>query len=293
MKRVTKAVFPLAAPMGGAGPMAMTRMVDRPLIQYAIEEALEAGVGEMIFVSGPERRNGNGNGEHDELGLARELVGNSGLLEAIRGLLPAHVKFAMVRQGEARGLGHAVLCARPMVGDEPFAVVLPETLVESAPAATSSALAQMTGQYESYHCSFVAAQLANPGERGRLCYVRCGAQLSGIAQVDALTDDPRPVGGVAPLEIVGRFLLTPAIFAHLEALAAEPQAPVRLTDALRRVVREETVLAHCLEGTSYDCTTRVGYLKAMVASGLAHPETGVGLAHHLQKLAAARAAARF
>jgi UTP--glucose-1-phosphate uridylyltransferase len=202
--------------------------------------------------------------------------------------VPAHVKFAMVRQNEARGLGHAVLCARPLIGEESFAVVLPETLVETPPPL----LAAMTAQYRSYHCSLVAAQAANPGERGRLCYVRCDAQLGGIAQVSAVTDDPRPAGGVPPLEIVGRFLLTPKIFAHLEALAADPAAEVRLTDALARLAREETVLAQCLDGLSYDCTTRVGYLKAMVASGLAHPETGTGLSHHLQRLAAARAAAR-
>lgn len=290
MNRVSKAVFPLdataAAAAHGSGPMAMTRLVDRPLIQYAIEEALEAGIGEIIVVSGPERRRGAAGEEDYELGLARELLGNSGVLEAIRGLVPDHVKFAMVRQNEARGLGHAVLAARPLIGEEAFAVVLPETLVDATPAP----LAGMAAQYQSYHCSFVAAQAARPTERGRLCYVRCGARLGGIAQVSAVTDDPRPVDGVAPLEIVGRFLLTPSIFAHLEALAADP-AEVRLTDALARLAREETVLAQCLEGASYDCTTRVGYLKAMVASGLAHPETGTGLAHHLQRLAAARAAA--
>ena len=288
MNSISKAVFPLAPALSGPGPMAMTRLVDRPLIQYAIEEALEAGISEMIFVSGPERRAAEGDtDEHPELGLARELIGSSGLLEAIRALVPGHVKFAMARQLEPRGLGHAVLCARPLVGDDPFAVVLPETLVESRPAL----LAHMASQYESYHCSFVAAQAAHPSERGRLCYVRCGAQLGGIAQVSAVTDDPRPADGVAPLEIVGRFLLTPRIFAHLEALARDAEAEVRLTDALSRLAAEETVLADCLEGACFDCTTRSGYLKAMVASGLAHPETGAGLAHHLQRLVAARAAA--
>ena len=110
--------------------------------------------------------------------------------------------------------------------------------------------------------------------------------------MSGVTHDPRPVGGVAPLEIVGRFLLTPRIFGHLEALAADPrEAEVRLTDALARLALEETVLADCIDGASFDCTTRAGYLKAMVAAGLAHPEAGTGLAHQLQRLAAARAAA--
>ena len=290
MKKVTKAVFPLAPSLSAPGPMAMTRLSDRPLIQNAIEEALEAGIAEMVFVSGPERRRSNGDGdtdEHPELGLARELIGNSGLLEAIRALVPERVKFAMARQLEPRGLGHAVLCARPLLGDDAFAVILPETLVDSRPAV----LAHMTAQYESYHCSFVAAQPAHPAERGRLCYVRCGAQLGGIAQVTSVTDDPRPAEGVAPLEIVGRFVLTPRVFTHLEALAADPQAEIRLTDAIARLAAEETVLADCIDGVSFDCTTRAGYLKAMVAAGLAHPEAGTGLAHQLQRLVAARAAA--
>ncbi len=285
MNQVTKAVFPLAPAEAGPGPMAMTRMVDRPLIQYAIEEALAARITEMIFVSG----NGHGHhgsGEHDELGLARELVGNSGLLEAIRGLVPDHVKFAMVRQSEPRGLGHALLCARPLIGEEPFAVILPETLVDAQPGL----LAHMSTQFESYHCSLVAAQPAHPGERGRLCYLRCGPQLGGIAEVSAVTDDPRPANGAPPaLEIVGRFVLTPGIFGRLETLMREPRAEVRLTDALSLLMRHEKVLADCFEGPSYDCTTRVGYLKAMLASGLAHPETGSGLSRHLQRLAAARA----
>ncbi|HEX2648842.1 MAG TPA: UTP--glucose-1-phosphate uridylyltransferase [Burkholderiales bacterium] len=291
MKKILKAVFPLAPSLSSPGPMAMTRLSDRPLIQYAIEEALSAGIAEMIFVSGPERRRANGEGdtdEHPEVGLARELIGNSGLLEAIRALVPQHVKFAMARQLEPRGLGHAVLCARPLVGDDCFAVILPETLVDSRPAV----LAHMTAQYDSYHCSFVAAQPAHPSERGRLCYARCGAQLGGIAQVTGITDDPRPAEGVAPLEIIGRFLLTPRIFTHLEALAADPQqAEIRLTDALSRLAGEQTVLADCIDGVSFDCTTRAGYLKAMVAAGLAHPEAGTGLAHQLQRLVAARAAA--
>lgn len=285
MNQVTKAVFPLAPATGGSGPMAMTRLAERPLIQQAIEEALAAGITEMIFVSG----NGNGAEEDGELGLARELLGHSGLLEAIRGLVPEHVKFAMVRHAEPRGLGHAVLCARPLVGDEPFAVVLPETLVDARPPA----LARLCAQFGRYHCSLLTAQAANPGERGRLCYVRCGAQLGGIAQVGALTDDPRPAAdGAAPLEIVGRFVLTPGIFGRLETLAREPGTEVRLTEALALLMQHETVLADCLEGSSYDCTTRVGYLKAMVAAGLAHPGSGSGLSRHLQRLVAARAAAR-
>ena len=290
MKRISKAVFPLAPSLSAPGPMAMTRLSDRPLIQYAIEEALEAGIGEMIFVSAPERRRPSGEGdtdEHPELGLARELIGNSDLLEAIRALVPGRVKFAMARQLEPRGLGHAVLCARPLLGDDSFAVILPETRVDSRPAV----LSHMTAQYQSYHCSFVGAQPAHPSERGRLCYVRCGAQLGGIAQVTSVTDDPRPAEGVAPLEIVGRFLLTPRIFTHLEALARDPQAEIRLTEAIARLSVEETVLADCIDGASFDCTTRAGYLKAMVAAGLAHPEAGTALAHQLQRLAAARAAA--
>lgn len=290
MKKISKAVFPLAPSLSAPGPMAMTRLSDRPLIQYAIEEALEAGIGEMIFVSGPERRRANGEGdtdEHPELGLARELIGNSDLLEAIRALVPERVKFAMARQPDPRGLGQAVLCARPLVGDDPFAVILPETLVDSRPPV----LAHMAAQYESYHCSFVAAQPAHPSERGRLCYARCGAQLGGIAQVTSITDDPRPAEGVAPLEIIGRFVLTPGIFAHLQALAADPQAEIRLTEAIARLSAQETVLADCIDGVSFDCTTRAGYLKAMVAAGLAHPEEGTGLAHQLRRLAAARAAA--
>lgn len=284
MNRITKAVFPLAE--------TMPSVMDRPLIQYAIEEAVAAGIEEMIFVTGagaPAEGPGTRAGPIAEHDLARQLMGQSGLLEAIRGLVPRRVKFVLVRQPEAPGLGQAILCARAIVGEAPFAVVLPEALVDAKPAL----LAQMTHAFSRYGCSFVAVAETDAGAggahgvHGRMRYAQCGASAGAVAQIAGIVDAPRGAAGDT-LEIIGRFVFTPAIFHHLESLAGESgSAPVRIADAIELLLRQEALFAFRLDGTHYDCSTKLGHLKATVAFGLAHPEIGGGLAHHLQGLAAA------
>jgi UTP--glucose-1-phosphate uridylyltransferase len=284
MNRITKAVFPLA--------QAMLSVMDRPLIQYAIEEAVAAGIEEMIFVTGagaPAESPGTRAGPLGEHDLARELLGQSGLLEAIRGLVPRRVKFVLVRQPEAPGLGQAILCARAIVGEAPFAVVLPEALVDAKPAL----LAQMTHAFSRYGCSFVAVAEADAsatqGVHGRMRYAQVGASAGAVAQVAGIIEAPR-AGARDTLEIIGRFVFTPAIFHHLESLAGvSGSGPVRIADAIELLLRHEALLAFRLEGSHFDCSTKLGHLKATVAFGLAHPEIGSGLAHHLQGLAAAPA----
>jgi UTP--glucose-1-phosphate uridylyltransferase len=318
--RPTKAVFPLAD-LGGrlrrpgaaysamAGRIEMLNIVDKPLIQYAIEETLAAGFSELIFVTGPARRT-NGADRVAELEAALELRGRTELLESIRDFVPRSVNCVLVRQPEPLGAAHAVLCARPIVGEEPFAVVLADELLDARRPPHAGTLDGMATQYESYRCSIVGARRLDEREEAPNGVLRCAAQFDSLYQVAHVADAPRFHDGrfaqarftharssdaYTEMAVVGRYIFAPSVMKQLETLThrsegagagiADRADEARLLDGIAMLLRHETVLAHEIECERYDCGSRLGYLKAMLAFGLAHPEVGPQLARHVADLA--------
>jgi UTP--glucose-1-phosphate uridylyltransferase len=290
--RPTKAVFPLsalgqrAASSAGTSRVEMMPIMDKPLIQYAIEDALDAGFSELIFITGPSRRAGLGNGrpDHYELQAALEVHGRTELLEAIRSFVPRGAECIFIRQADATGVGGAILSAKAVIGNAPFAVVLADELLQIE----DSLLAQMVEQYESYRCSIISAYDLPRGESGAGSphgIVKCTAWLDSLFQVGGISDKRPSEDDGRAFGIAGRFIFTPALFRHLEALGkAHPGSEIALPTALSRLLRQETVLAFNFDGARYDCSSKLGYLKAMLAFGLAHPEVGGDLALHLESL---------
>jgi len=286
MNPIAKAVFPVtdlgsrvpSSPAAAAGPWEMMPVVDKPLIQYAVEEALAAGLTEMIFITGRGRSAiRNGFDAAHELDAALELRGKTELIEVIHEMLPRGVNPIFIRQGEDRGLGHALLCARSLIGGDAFAVIRADDLIDARPGA----LAQMIEQYQRYRCSIVGAQRIARDETTRCGVIRCHAlfgslsQVAGAAPLAASPDLPT-------LGVVGRFILTPRIFDHLESAAAAGDGEVGLLDAIAKLLHQERVLAYEFIGTRYDCGSKLGYLKATLAYGLTHPEVGPGFEAFLQ-----------
>lgn len=286
MTRPTKAVFPLsalgqrAANANGPGRVEMMPIMDKPLIQYAIEDALEGGFSELVFITGPSRKPGGKAADHYELQAALEAHGRSELLEAIRSFVPRGVECIFIRQADPSGVGDAILSARAVIGNSPFAVILADELVH----APDSLLAQMVEQFESYRCSIISGYALSNGESGPHGIVKCTAWLGPVFQVGGITDQPRANEDARSFAIAGRFIFTPALFGHLEALSRAQGGEIRLIEAMSRLLRQETVLAFNFEGTRYDCGSKLGYLKAMLAFGLAHPELAGDLAVHLETL---------
>jgi len=286
MTRPTKVIFPLTG-IGRKSAMGrrveMMPVVDKPLIQYAIEEALSAGFTDMIFVTGPARRSADGRLDRGgELEVALEMRGKTELLEAMRAWVPSHANCVLIRQPEALGAAHAVLCAKPVVGEEAFAVVLANELLDG-PACV---LEEMAGQYESCRCCIVAAQSLADDEPTPNGVLRCAAQVDSPFQVARISDAVTPVDDCCtPLGVVGRYIFSPGSMRHLETLSMPRSGQARLIDAIAVLLRHETVLAYRIEGERHDCGSKLGYLKAMLAFGLAHPEIGGALARHVETVA--------
>ncbi|MQY51046.1 UTP--glucose-1-phosphate uridylyltransferase GalU [Rhodocyclus tenuis] len=284
MKKVTKAVFPVAGlgsrflPATKAAPKEMLPIVDKPLIQYAVEEAVAAGVTDMIFVTGRSKRAIEDHFDKAyELETELERRGKHALLEFVRNLLPKNINCIYIRQPEARGLGHAVLCARPIVGDEPFAVLLADDLLD----APTPVLRQMTDTYDYYRCSVLGVQQVARADTGSYGIVESRPVAERIEQIGAIVEKPAPAAAPSTLAVVGRYILTPRIFTHLETVAPGSGGEIQLTDAIASLIAEEQVLAYRYHGTRYDCGTKLGYLQATVVFGLRHPETGEAFARYL------------
>ena len=286
MSRPTKVIFPLTG-LGRKSAMVrrvkMMPVVDKPLIQYAIEEALSAGFKDMIFVTGPARRNADGRLDRGgELEVALEMRGKTELLEAMRALVPSHANGVLIRQPQALGAAHAVLCAKPVVGEEAFAVVLANELLDG-PACV---LEDMAARYESSRCSIVAVHSPADDEPTPNGVLRCAAQLDSLLHVMGASDAVKPADDCCtPLGVVGRYIFSPGFMRHLETLSVPRSRQARLLDAIGVLLRHEKVLAYRIEGKRYDCRSKLGYLKAMLAFGLAHPEIGGALARHVEAVA--------
>ncbi len=273
--RVTKAVFPVAGlgtrflPATKASPKEMLPVVDKPLIQYAVEEAMAAGITEMIFVTGRSKRAIEDHFDKAyELEAELEAKNKQDLLSLVRSIKPSHVECFYVRQPEALGLGHAVLCAEKLVGDAPFAVMLADDLVDGEPPV----MKQMVDLYGHYNCSVLGVEEIAP-EQSRSYGVVDGREWEeGVIKVSDIVEKPAPEDAPSNLGVVGRYILTPRIFDHIRNLKPGAGGEFQLTDAIQSLLSQEQVLAYRYKGVRYDCGSKLGYLKATVEFALKHPE---------------------
>ncbi|NUA25263.1 UTP--glucose-1-phosphate uridylyltransferase GalU [Cupriavidus basilensis] len=273
--RVTKAVFPVAGlgtrflPATKASPKEMLPVVDKPLIQYAVEEAMAAGITEMIFVTGRSKRAIEDHFDKAyELEAELEAKNKQALLTLVRSIKPSHVECFYVRQPEALGLGHAVLCAEKLVGDAPFAVMLADDLLDGDPPV----MKQMVDLYGHYNCSVLGVEEIAP-EQSRSYGVVDGREWDeGVIKVSDIVEKPAPENAPSNLGVVGRYILTPRIFDHIRNLKPGAGGEFQLTDAIQSLLSQEQVLAYRYKGVRYDCGSKLGYLKATVEFALKHPE---------------------
>ncbi|MDP1707535.1 MAG: UTP--glucose-1-phosphate uridylyltransferase GalU [Gammaproteobacteria bacterium] len=276
--QVTKAVFPVAGlgsrflPATKANPKEMLPIVDKPLIQYAVEEAAAAGITQMIFVTSSNKRAIEDHFDHSyELEQELEKRGNTELLKVVRDILPKGVSCAYVRQPQALGLGHAVWCAKEIVGAQPFAVVLADDLIDGG---DHGCLTQMTQQYRKHACSMVAVEEVPASDTDKYGIVNVDAIEPGLGRVTAIVEKPAAAHARSTLAVVGRYILSPQIFSLLESQNDGAQGEIQLTDAIARLLQTEQVLAYQFTGKRYDCGSKLGYLEATVAYGLRHPQLG-------------------
>ncbi|HJV73471.1 MAG TPA: UTP--glucose-1-phosphate uridylyltransferase GalU [Noviherbaspirillum sp.] len=273
MTKIRKAVFPVAGlgtrflPATKASPKEMLPIVDKPLIQYAVEEAAAAGITEMIFITGRGKRS-----IEDHFDKAYELEaelashGKIKQLEEIQSLLPDHVHYSYVRQSEALGLGHAVLCARSLVGDEPFAVVLADDLID----ADVPVLSQMIDLYEQHACSVIGVQNVPLEQTQQYGIVRPQSMGVRIHRIVDIVEKPQPENAPSTLGVVGRYIFTPEIFDYLERVVPGTGGEIQLTDAIAAMLSTHPVLAYEFKGKRYDCGSKLGYLEATVVYALKH-----------------------
>lgn len=277
-KKITKAVFPVAGlgtrflPATKANPKEMLPIVDKPLIQYAVEEAVAAGISELIFVTSSAKRAIEDHFDKNaELEYELEKKSKNKLLELVRNVVPTGVTCVYIRQPEALGLGHAVLCARPVVGDEPFAVLLADDLIDGE---GSGVVAQMAGQYQEHGCSILGVEEVPTKDTDKYGIVSSTAVDDNISDVSNIIEKPKPVQAPSNLAVVGRYILTPRIFELLETTETGSGGEIQLTDGIARLLEEERVLAYRFHGKRYDCGSKLGYLQATVEYGLKHEELG-------------------
>jgi UTP--glucose-1-phosphate uridylyltransferase len=288
---ITKAVFPVAGfgsrflPATKASPKEMMSIVDKPLIQYAVEEAVAAGCTEMIFITGRHKR-----AIEDHFDKAYEMEselasrGKTELLELGRGILPKNVNCIYIRQPEQLGLGHAVLCAQPVINNEPFAIILADDMIDSQTAV----MKQMTDVFNREGRSVLGVMEVPPSQTSSYGIVRASRIDERVESIEAIVEKPKPADAPSNLAVIGRYVLTPRIFHHLRSIKPGAGGEIQLTDGIAALLREERVLAYRFEGTRYDCGSKLGYLQATVALGRKHPEVGSGFSEWLDSQCATR-----
>jgi UTP--glucose-1-phosphate uridylyltransferase len=275
IKPITTAVFPVAGmgsrflPATKASPKEMMPVVDKPLIQYAVEEAVAAGITDMVFITGRNKRAIEDHFDKAyELEAELEARGKQQLLRMVREIIPGHVNCIFIRQPEALGLGHAVLCAHPVVKDEPFAVILADDLIDGEPPIVK----QMVDVYSKHHCSVLGVQDVPRAQTKSYGIVDAVALDQEVEAVRGIVEKPKPEDAPSTLAVVGRYILTPRIFHHLAQIPRGAGGEIQLTDGIAALLQEEQMLAYRFKGTRYDCGSKLGYLQATVALGLQHPE---------------------
>lgn len=255
----------------------MLPIVDKPLIQYAVEEAIEAGATKLVFVTGSSKRAIEDHFDTDaELEQALIASGKDELLASIRGIVPPGVACIYIRQGEPLGLGHAVLCARPAVGNEPFFVHLADDLIAGSPGC----LAQMAAEHGRHGGSVIAVETVP--RKHTSSYGIVAVDASDQDRITEIVEKPAPEDAPSDSAVVGRYLLAPAIFDKLEKIGEGAGGEIQLTDGIAKLLGEEAVYAYSFDGVRYDCGSKLGYLQATVAYGLQHPDTGAPFREHLK-----------
>jgi len=288
MQRIRKAVFPVAGlgtrflPATKASPKEMLPIVDKPLIQYAAEEAVAAGIEQLIFVTSSAKRAIEDHfDKNQELEDELEQRGKYDLLEKAKNIVPKGVSCIYIRQPEALGLGHAVLCAKPVVGDEPFAVILADDLIDGYQQAC---LGQMIDIFDKQESSVLAVEEIERAESDKYGIIEPEMLYEGVSKIKNIIEKPAPNKAPSTLAVVGRYLLTPTIFKHLEKIGKGAGGEIQLTDAIARLLAEETVLACQFKGIRYDCGNKLGYLIATIDYALEHPNLREAFKAHLREV---------
>ncbi len=293
MSPIRTVVFPVAGrgtrflPATKASPKEMLPIVDKPLIQYAAEEALRAGATRLVFVTGASKRAIEDHFDSDpELEAALLAQGKQDLLDSMRGIIPSSASCIYIRQHAPLGLGHAVLCARPVVGDEPFFVHLADDLID----ANVPCLAQMAAQFERHHSSILGVQTVHPSETDKYGIVASSVIEPRLSKVSEIVEKPKPDKAPSNLAVVGRYILTPQIFSKLATIGQGDGGEIQLTDGIAQLLKDQAVYAYAFEGKRYDCGNKLGYLEATVEYALKHPTLGDPFAKLLGQLLEARSA---
>ena len=284
---IRKAIFPVAGlgtrflPATKAQPKEMLPVVDKPLIQYAVEEAYAAGVREMIFVTGRHKRPIEDHFDMTfELEVALEQAGKDELLHVVRTVKPDDMDCVYVRQAQALGLGHAVLCGQKLVGNEPFAVLLADDLMVGTPPV----LAQMVEQFNEWRASILAVQEV-PAEHTQRYGIVAGTQVNDrLVNIERIVEKPKPADAPSRLGVAGRYILTPGIFHEIANQTRGVGGEIQLTDGIAGLLRREKVFAYRYDGQRYDCGSKEGFLQANVELALAHPQLGPGFREYLKTL---------
>ncbi len=285
MKKITKAVFPVAGmgsrflPATKATAKEMLPIVDKPLIQYAVEEAVAAGITDMVFITGRNKRAIEDHFDKAyELEAMLEAQGKLELLHTVQSVVPKHVNCIYIRQAEPLGLGHAVLCAQPIVQDEPFALILADDLIDGK----MPVMKQMAEIFARHTCSILGVQEVPRANTGQYGIVSSAGFERDIERVHGIVEKPCPEVAPSTLAVVGRYILTPRIFHHLENVKPGAGGEIQLTDGIAALMAEEQLLAYRFNGIRYDCGSKLGYLQAQVAFGLKHEELRAGFAEYLK-----------
>jgi UTP--glucose-1-phosphate uridylyltransferase len=284
-QKLKKAVFPVAGlgsrflPVTKASPKEMLPVVDKPLIQYAVEEAAAAGITDMIFVTGRNKRAIEDHFDKAyEIEAELEKKNKDGLLTMVRSVLPEGVRCIYIRQAEPLGLGHAVLVAQPVVGDEPFAVILADDLMDSEPPA----MARMAEIFEREQCSLLGVEEVPRDQTQSYGIVTIDPMKDDTARIHSIVEKPKPKDAPSNFAVIGRYVLTNRIFDMLSQVTPGAGGEIQLTDGISQLLTHERALAVRLPGRRFDCGSKLGYLKATVEFGLRHPETGAEFTNYLK-----------
>jgi UTP--glucose-1-phosphate uridylyltransferase len=291
MPRIRTAVFPVAGrgtrflPATKASPKEMLPIVDKPLIQYAAEEALAAGAEKLVFITGYAKRAIEDHFDKDhELEHELEAQGKQELLDAVRGIVPSYATCIYIRQPAPLGLGHAVLCSRPVVGDEPFFVHLADDLID----AEEPCLKQMARVFEERQASVLGVETVAADQTDKYGIVATRAIAGRLSQLEGIVEKPKPKDAPSNLAVVGRYLLTPGVYDKLEKTGRGAGGEIQLTDGIAALLADEPIYAYAFEGRRYDCGSKLGYLEATVEFALKHANLGDQFALFLAKLVADR-----
>ena len=291
MAKIKTAVFPVAGrgtrflPVTKASPKEMLPIVDKPLIQYAAEEALAAGAEKLVFITGSAKRAIEDHFDtNQELEAELEAQGKRDLLDAVRGIVPSYASCIYIRQPAPLGLGHAVLCSRPAVGDEPFYIHLADDLIDSDEAC----LKQMARVFEQRGASVLGVETVDRTETDKYGIVAVEKIDERLSLVKRIVEKPKPAYAPSNLAVVGRYLLTAAIYDKLATIGRGAGGEIQLTDGIAALMNDEAVYAYAFEGRRFDCGSKLGYLEATVEFGLKHENLGDQFANYLARLVATR-----